>query len=106
MEYEVLDSNVAKQTIAHTEWLAFSHTVLPNLNVLRNSVVTWHVDNMNVRHAWLNSGTIRDKLLCNEVVKMQILLYEQNTKITYLLVNSCMGRQWREEEYFRFRNID
>ena len=106
MEYEVLDSNVAKQTIAHTEWLAFSQTVLPNLNVLRNSVVTWHVDNMNVRHAWLNSGTIRDKLLCKEVVKMQILLYEQNTKITYLLVNSCMGRQWREEEYFRFRNID
>ena len=36
---------------------------------------------MNVRQAWLNSGTIRDKWLCKEVVKMQILLHEQNTRI-------------------------
>ena len=87
--YEVLDSNVAKKTIAHKEWLAFSKTVLPNLNVLRNSVITWHVDNMNVRHAWLNSGTIRDRWLCKEVVKMQILLHEQNTKIIPVYVRSA-----------------
>ena len=87
--YEVLDSNVAKKTIAHKEWLAFSKTVLPNLNVLRNSVITWHVDNMNVRHAWLNSGSVRDRWLCKEVVKMQILLHEQNTKIIPVYVRSA-----------------
>ena len=42
--YEVLDINVAKKTIAHKEWLAFSKTVLPNLAVLRDRVITWHVD--------------------------------------------------------------
>ena len=62
--YEVLDSKVSKQPIAHKEWLAFSKTVLPNLEVLRNTVVSWHVDNMNVKQAWLNSGTIKDKWLC------------------------------------------
>ena len=47
--YEVLDDEVSKQPIAHKEWLAFAKTVLPNLEVLRNAVVSWHVDNMNVR---------------------------------------------------------
>jgi len=79
--YEVLDSKIARRTIAHKEWLAFSRTVLPNLEVLRNTVVSWHVDNMNVKQAWLNSGTIKDKWLCREVIKMQILLYNQNTRI-------------------------
>ena len=59
--YEVLDDKVAKQTIAHKEWLAFSKTVLPILNVMRDKVITWHVDNMNVRQAWLNSGSVKDK---------------------------------------------
>ena len=54
--YEVLDSMVSKQPIAHKEWLAFSKTVLPNLELLRDTVVSWHVDNMNVRQAWLNGG--------------------------------------------------
>ena len=73
--YEVLDSKVSKQPIANKEWIAFSRTVLPNLEVLRNAVVTWHVDNMNVKQAWLNSGTVKDKWLCKEVVQMQILLH-------------------------------
>ena len=87
--YEVLDSKVARQTIAHKEWIAFSRTVLPNLEVLRNAVVSWHVDNMNVRQAWLNSGTIKDKWLCREVVNMQILLYNQNTKIVPVYIRSA-----------------
>ena len=87
--YEVLDSKVARQTIAHKEWIAFSRTVLPNLDVLRNAVVSWHVDNMNVRQAWLNSGTIKDKWLCREVIKMQILLYNQNTRIIPVYIRSA-----------------
>merc|ERR1712030_28613 len=43
--YEVLDCNKAKQTIAHKEWLAFSRTILPNLESLRNQIISWHVDN-------------------------------------------------------------
>ena len=46
--YEVLDCNKAKQSIAHKEWMAFSRTILPNLETMK------HVDNMNVRQAWLN----------------------------------------------------
>ena len=87
--YEVLDSNVTKKTIADKEWLAFSKTVLPNLEVLRDRVITWHVDNMNVRQAWLNSGSVKDRWLCKEVVKMQILLHEQNTKIIPVYVRSA-----------------
>ena len=52
--YEVLDCNKAKQTIAHKEWMAFSRTILPNLESLRNSIISWHMDNQNVRQAWLN----------------------------------------------------
>ena len=52
--YEVLDCNTAKQSIAHKEWMAFSRTILPNLETLKDSVISWHVDNMNVRQAWLN----------------------------------------------------
>ena len=52
--YEVLDCNTAKQSIAHKEWMAFSRTVLPNLETLKDSVISWHVDNMNMRWAWLN----------------------------------------------------
>ena len=53
--YEVLDSCTTKQTIAHKEWIAFSRTILRRLESLRKSVISWHVDNMNVRWAWLNS---------------------------------------------------
>ena len=83
------DSNVAKRTIAQKEWLAFSKTVLPNLNTLQDKVITWHVDNMNVRQAWLNSGSFKDRWLCKEVVKMQILLHEENTKIVPVYVRSA-----------------
>ena len=87
--YEVLDDKVSKQPIAHKEWLAFAKTVLPNLEVLRNTVVSWHVDNMNVKQAWLNSGTIKDKWLCKEVIKMQILLHNQGTKIIPVYIRSA-----------------
>ena len=66
--YEELDSNTAKRRIAHKEWLAFERTVLPALPELREKGVTWHVDNMNVRQAWLNSGSVKDKWLCKNVV--------------------------------------
>ena len=56
---------------------------------MRNTVVSWHVDNMNVKQAWLNSGTIRGKWLCKEVVRMQILLHKQNTKIIPVYVRSA-----------------
>ena len=52
--YEVLDCNKVKQTISHKEWMAFSRTILPNLESLKNSIISWHVDNQNVRQAWLN----------------------------------------------------
>ena len=87
--YEVLDTEVSKQPIAHKEGLAFAKTVLPNLEVLRNTVVSWHVDNMNVRQAWLNSSTIKDKWLCKEVVQMQILLHNQGTKIIPVYIRSA-----------------
>ena len=34
--YEVLESSTAKQSIAHKEWMAFSRTVLPKLETLRD----------------------------------------------------------------------
>ena len=52
--YEVLDCNKAKQTIAHKEWMAFSRTIRLNLESLKDSIISWHVDNQNVRQAWLN----------------------------------------------------
>ena len=41
-----------------TEWLAFSLTVEPILDSLKNRIICWHVDNMNVRQAWLNSRAL------------------------------------------------
>ena len=56
---------------------------------MQDKVITWHVDNMNVRQAWLNSGSVKDKWLCKKVVEMQIKLHEQNTKIIPVYVRSA-----------------
>ena len=86
--YEELDTDTAKLRIAHKEWLAFERTVLPALASLKGKVVTWHVDNMNVRQAWLNSGSVVDLWLCKKVVTMQKILHEQNTQIVPVYVRS------------------
>ena len=44
---------------------------------------------MNVKQAWLNSGMIKDKWLCKEVVKMQILLHNQKTRIIPVYIRSA-----------------
>ena len=51
-------------------------------------VVCWHVDNQNVKQAWLNSGTIRDVWLCKQVVRMQIALQRNNTLVVPVYVKS------------------
>jgi hypothetical protein len=58
--YEELDSLTAQRRIAHKEWLAFDRTIRPNLSTLQDRVISWHVDNLNVRQAWLNSGSVKD----------------------------------------------
>ena len=86
--YEELDAFTANRRIAHKEWLAFERTVRSALPELQGKIVTWHVDNMNVRQAWLNSGSVRDHWLCDKVVEMQKLLHEQNTKVVPVYVRS------------------
>ena len=51
------------------------------LRNLRDKVISWHVDNTNVLHAWLNGGSIGDQWLCRKVVEMQIILHSQNTLV-------------------------
>ena len=87
--YEVLDNSTVHRTIAHKEWLAFERTIMPALSEVRGKVITWHVDNMNVRQAWLNSGTVRDLWLCEKVVKMQQLLHDQGTLVIPVYVRSA-----------------
>ena len=70
------------------ECMAFEETVEGNLSTLANKVVTWHVDNQNVKQAWLNLGTIRDHWLCDELW-LQKLLHEQNTIIFPIYVRSA-----------------
>ena len=54
--YKELEPHWIQHSIAHKEWLAFEWTIQPALPKLENRVITWHVDNMNVKQAWLNSG--------------------------------------------------
>ena len=58
--YEALKVSTSKMRISHKEWLAFEMTVRPVLRELKDKVVTWHIDNMKVRQAWLNSGSAWD----------------------------------------------
>ena len=48
---------------------------------MKNRIISWHVDKMNVRQAWLNGGSIKDSWLSKEVINMQICLHEQSTKV-------------------------
>lgn len=87
--YEELDNTTARRRIAQKEWLAFELTILPKLTTLRDKVVTWHVDNMNVRQAWLNSGSVRDIWMCRKIVELQILLHKQNTLVIPVYIRSA-----------------
>ena len=61
--YEKLDHAAVRKKISHKKWLAIVKVVLANLQDLKGRVVTWHVDNTNVRFAWMKSGTVRDSWL-------------------------------------------
>ena len=87
--YEVLDPRTAQKTIAHKEWLAFDKTITPILSSVQDRVITWHVDNQNVRQAWLNSGSVKDRWLCKRVVEMQLILHKQNTMVIPVYVRSA-----------------
>ena len=66
IHYRIFTKEELLHTIAHKEWMAFEETVEANLSTLANKVVTWHVDNQNVKQAWLNLGTIRHHWLCDK----------------------------------------
>ena len=87
--YEELDPKMYKVRIAHKEWLAFEKTVMDSLHDLKNRVVTWHVDNMNVKQAWLNSGSAVDVWLCKRVCSLQHILYGQNTLVFPVYIRSA-----------------
>ena len=87
--YEVLSVNDAKKRIAHKEWIAFERTIIANLPSLKDRVVSWHVDNTNVLHAWLNSGSIRDSWLNKRVVEWKIKLHKQNTRVIPRYIRSA-----------------
>ena len=63
-----LDHLTAKRRIAHKEWFAFERTIQPVLHTVQDRVISWHVDNLNVRQAWLNSGSVKD-LWLKEVIR-------------------------------------
>ena len=87
--YEVLDPGTQQKRIAHKEWLAFERTVMPSLHDLKNTVVTWHVDNMNVKQAWLNSDSAADVWLCKRVCHLQQILHEQKTLVFPVYIRSA-----------------
>ena len=37
-----------------TKWMMFSRTIPPNLESLEDSIISWHVNSMSMRWAWLN----------------------------------------------------
>ena len=87
--YQQLEPFEIHHTIAHKEWMAFERRIRMNLHQIRDCLISWHVDNKNVLHAWLNSGSIRDKWICKRIVDLQILLQSQNTKIVPVYVRSA-----------------
>ena len=87
--YRELDPEIASRRIAHKEWLAFEWVVIEELDNLRNRVVSWHVDNTNVMHAWLNSGSIKDPWLCKRIIELQFILHDQNTKVIPRYIKSA-----------------
>ena len=87
--YRELEPSFARSAkIAKKEWLAFEWMIKQELHNLRNKVISWHVDNTNVLHAWLNGGTIGDQWLCKKVIEMQVILHSQNTLVIPKYVKS------------------
>ena len=89
IRYEELDPRMKHVRIAHKEWLAFEKVVKDSLHELEDRVVTWHVDNMNVKQAWLNSGSAVDVWLCKRVCTLQQILHEQNTLVFPVYIRSA-----------------
>ena len=87
--YMELSKEDVERNIAHKEWLAFEMTILRNLDRLRDQVVTWHVDNQVVRAVWLKEGSTRDLWLCKRVIKLRLLLQEQNTTVVPVYIRSA-----------------
>ena len=87
--YMELSEEDIQRNIAHKEWLAFEMTILRKLDMLRNQVVTWHVDNQVVRAVWLKEGSTRDLWLCKRVIKLRLLLQEQNTVVVPVYIKSA-----------------
>ena len=87
--YEVLDPRTQRAIIAHKEWLAFERAVKASLHELRDKVVTWHVDNKNVKQAWLNGGSAVDVWMCKKVCALQQILHEQNTLVFPVYIRSA-----------------
>ena len=87
--YEELTPRMLDHPISHKEWLAFELTVTPRLTQLKGKVVTWHVDNTNVRYAWLNSGSVKDIWLCKRVIAMKEKLFLQKTQVVPVYVKSA-----------------
>ena len=67
VKYKELDEFSSLRRISQREWLAFKWTVNPILNYLKNRTICWHVDNMNVHQARLNSSCIRDSWLSKQI---------------------------------------
>ena len=55
-----------KRSIAHKEWHAFEITMKKSLPKLRNKVISWDLDDMNVKQAWMNSGFFISSLLMSD----------------------------------------
>ena len=84
-----------------TKWMMFSRTIPPNLESLEDSIIwVWGgpgsagsapPSSMIVYQNILlfPSGLIRDMWLCKEVVRTQILLHGQNTRIVLVYIRSA-----------------
>ena len=62
--------------------------MMKSLPKLRNKDISWDLNNMNVKQAWLNSGSTRDHWLSQKVVEMQQILYQQNTIVVPKYIRS------------------
>ena len=60
-----------------------------SLQDLQGKIVCWHVDNQNVKQAWVNTGTIHDKWLCKQVVQMQNIIHRNNTLVIPVYIKSA-----------------
>ena len=52
-------------------------------------MITWHVDNKVVQAVWLKEGSTRDKWLCKRVVRLHLLLQDQDTIVIPVYIRSA-----------------